>query len=226
MGFLPIIFGGGVLALIVAVLTGKKASAKTVTPGGGGTVPSLPPSPSPGTTLPPEVKAAAEAVKNGTATPKVVADAIEAAHEAGQIGAAERLAEEMDKLMRETIPAIVQAPDRPGGVFHGTGPKATGSGVPLYTDGKTLWYPEVKGGARMMLPRYGAVLVQFRSLQQALGVNPDGRLGPGTLKAFIEATQDQPKAPRTLEALAANAVKWTEIIKGKIAPGYVAGPFE
>lgn len=224
---LPTLFAIGVIALVVGATRSAKAAKA---PGGGGEVPSLPPAsipgPATGTPLPKEVVAAAEAVKNGTATPELVADAIEAAHDAGVPGAATKLAEEFDKLVNETIPEIVRSPDRPGGTFTGSGPTAKGSGVPTNPDdGKTLWYPEVKSGVRMMLPRYRSVLVQFQSLQRVLKVKDDGRIGPGTLAAFQKATSDFPKAPRTLEALAANAVKWTEVLRGKFGVASVAGPF-
>lgn len=209
---LPILFGAGVLAVIVGVIRAR-AGAK---------VPSLPPASSPGQVvkvLPPEgvpqeVIDAAAAIQKGTASPEILAEGIEAAQEAGLEETAEKLAVQMDKLVNEVIPEIVRRPDRPA------------SPIPLDpASKKTLWYKEKKGGVYVMMPRFRSVLVQFETLQETIGVNPDGRIGPATLSAFVKVTGDFQRAPRTIEALAANAVKWTEVLRRKIAVASVAGPF-
>lgn len=210
---IPVLFGIGVLAVIIGVARQARAGAQ---------VPSLPsgsPPAQPVTMVespetPKAVADAAAALNKGTATPELLAEAIEAAEEAGLDAAADKLAQQYDKLVTETIPEIVRQPDRPA------------SPVPLDpATGKTLWYKEKKGGVYVMMPRFTSVLVQFRTLQDTLGVDADGRIGPGTLAAFVKATGDFQKAPRTIEALAANAVKWTEVLRRKIAVANVAGPF-
>jgi hypothetical protein len=167
------------------------------------------------------VKTAVEAADKGTATPALLSPAIDAANKAGLPATAEKLAASMETLVTLTIPAIVSAPDR------------ASTPVPLDpTTGKTLWYPETRNGIRLIMPRFRSVLIQFAELQRIVGVKDDGRIGPGTLAAFKAKTGGFSKAPRTIESLAANAVKWTEILKKGYAPEVVgaipfdsAGPF-
>lgn len=182
---------------------------------------------------PVEVKAAVQAIKQGAVTPEVLSPAIDAARKNGLNGTAEALAKKLDEHMEVTVPALISSPDVPGGTWKGDGPAATASDVP--TDpatGKTLWYPQTKGGYRMILPRFRSVLVQFQSLQRAIGVPDDGRIGNQTMVAFVKKARaaEFEKYPATLDALAANAVKWTEVLNKKYQPAQVGegppNPFE
>lgn len=242
---LPILFGLGVIAVIVGVAMNTSHASE----GGGGTqspsqvpplgpAPTLPPSvpdvnkppvPNPTVPVPPgtpaseipaSVKAATDAINKNTATPELLQKAIDDAEAAGLDDTARWLAQQLDKLVTKVIPDLVKAPNKSSGIFHGTGPSATGTGVPTDpTDGKTLWYPvKTSSGSIIIKPRYPSVLVMFKALQSAIGISsPDGDLGPGTFSAFKSKTASYATAPVNVYQLAANAQKWTEILNKNYA---------
>lgn len=196
---------------VIAAMAGR-ASASVKRGEGGRSVP--PPVSLPERSLPLVIQAAIESIAKGTATPEMIALAIEEAENRGLDTTVETLRRELDILLAVKIPALVKAPDRPG--------------MPIPKDpksGKTFWFFDTRGGERMVIPRYRSILVQFQTLQEALGIPDDGRIGPDTLEAFIERTSGFAKAPRTLEDLAANAVKWAEIIRHDIPAEHVGGGF-
>lgn len=169
----------------------------------------------PGT--PPAVRAAMDALAQGTATPELLSAAIEAARKAGLGATAEALAKALDQLMLSAIPALVKAADKPG-----VPPRESKSGKPL-------WFVDVRGGQRMAIPNFTPVLIQFKALQAAIGgVKLDGRIGPKTLAAFTKKVSSLgfTKFPESVETLAANAVKWAEVLKKHFAPGQVGRPFD
>ncbi len=168
--------------------------------------------------VPKKVKAAVEAIQQGkTVAPEVLAPAVEAAREAGLPDTAAKLAEKLDKTMTEEIPALVRAPDV--------------DGEPIPIDGRTgkkLWFIDVRGKMVMAIPNFPAQMASFKALQNAIGVKADGRIGPGTLAAFVTkvAALGFQRHPQRVEALAANAVKWTDILKKHFQPGQVGRPFD
>lgn len=202
---LPILFGIGIAAVIVGVASQAWGSRSH------GTVP-----PALGPGAPQSVKDAASALQKGTATPELVAVAIEDAHQHGMTQTVEKLANAMENLVTEKIPEIVRAPNKPS--------------MPVPIDPatkKTLWYAiKNSKGQPIVKPRFHSILVQFKALQEALGIKPDGDLGPTTLAAFKKATAEYPTAPQDLGTLAANAIKWTEIVRRKFNKEVVGGPFD
>lgn len=173
--------------------------------------------------IPPEVAVAVEEIKHAkeagkTPSPEVVAEGVEAAKAANMPETADKLAQELDKTMTEKIPALVAAADVPG------------TTIPIdKNSGKKLWFIDVRGKQKMAIPNYPSQLQAFKALQKAIGgVKADGRIGPGTLNAFV-AKMDLlgfTRYPATVEALAANAVKWTEVLKKHFQPGQVGRPFD
>ncbi len=206
------------MAVVIAIAAIAKTAGASVSRGGrGGAVPpSLPPSSaSLPSNAPPEIAEALDSVRKGTATPEILSDAAAAASEAGLSSTAAALANSLDKLVNVTIPAIVKAPNRPG------------SPIPIDSASKKpLWKLENRNGTFSAIPMFKSVLVQFQGLQDVLGVDADGRIGPGTLAAFKKAASGYSKAPQSIDVLAANAVKWTEILKGKINSAEVGRPFD
>jgi hypothetical protein len=173
--------------------------------------------------LPPAVKLACEALEKAKVTgqpvaPEVLAKAVEAAKEAGMGKTADAIAQHLDQHMTEKIPALVAAPDVPG------------TEIPVDKNGKKLWFIDVRGNMKMAIPNFPSTLATFKALQRAIGgkTKPDGRIGTATLNGF-RAKMDMlgfERFPLTVDDLAANAVKWTEVLKKHFSPGQVGRPFD
>jgi hypothetical protein len=174
--------------------------------------------------IPPEVKIALKAIEqckaNGTpVAPEILASAVEACKEVGLTKTCEKIAAELDKTMTEKIPALIAQPDNPG--------------VTIPVDkktGKKLWIVDVRGSMKMAIPNFPTTLLTFKALQKAIGgkLKADGRIGDGTLRAFHAKLNmlGFERYPQTVEVLAANAVKWTEVLKKHFQPGQVGRPFD
>jgi hypothetical protein len=181
-----------------------------------------PPKP-PARAIPPEVQKAVVCIKESKeqgkpCPPEVIAEGVEAAKRAGMPETAQQLAAELDKTMTEKIPALIATPDVPG------------SSIPVDKVGKKLWFVDVRGGVKMVIPNFSSQLAAFKALQRAIGgkTKPDGRIGAKTLDAFVAKLDllGFERYPRTVEDLAANAVKWTEVLKKHFQPGQVGRPFD
>ena len=170
---------------------------------------------------PPLVTTAIEAIENAkgsgkAVTPEILVPAIVVAKANGLTDTAEKLATALDQNMTVKIPALVAAPDLPGV------PDIDGK------TGKPLWFIDVRNKLSMAIPNFPSSLATFKALQKAIGVKDDGRIGPGTLKTFTTKVHALgfERIPFTVADLAANAVKWTEVLKKNFTPGQVGRPFD
>lgn len=173
--------------------------------------------------VPPEVQRAVVCIKESKeqgkpCPPEVIAEGVEAAKRAGMPETAQQLATELDRTMTEKIPALIATPDVPGAT------------IPVDKQGKKLWFVDVRGGVKMVIPNFSSQLASFKALQKAIGgkTKADGRIGAKTLDAFVAKLDllGFERYPRTVEDLAANAVKWTEVLKKHFQPGQVGRPFD
>lgn len=168
----------------------------------------------------PIINRSVDALKEGSATPELLSAAIEEARKKGYTNTEEVLTRELDTLMAEHELTLVERPDNPS------------SPIPLDpATGKTLWYTEVKRGSKMVLPRFEPILQQFKTLQSVLKVTTDGRIGPKTLAAFKKSVTSRgfTRYPDSIETLAANVIKWTEVLRRDLAPtsvGAMPSPFD
>ena len=107
--------------------------------------------------------------------------------------------------------------------------------VPII-DGKPAWFQVVTAtGQKVPITRTGTGLdvrptftvisVVFRALQDVVGVKQDARIGDITLGAFKNKIRKRgfTRYPTTVAMLAANAVKYTEILRKNIPPAKVGG---
>lgn len=108
------------------------------------------------------------------------------------------------------IPTIVTEPDRPG------------KPIPEI-NGKAAWMVTVRSGMIMAIPNFKTSLIVFKELQKAAGAKEDGRIGTGTLKAFMREMKKRgfTKYPKSIAALAANAVKYTHVLEKKYLPAQI-----
>lgn len=202
-----IIFAVAGIAIVLGLASTASASrgseTRTITP---------PSSLTPEGSLPPLIAAAIDAIRKGTATLEMLSEAMIEANNLGMYSVARQFSSEIDRMVKVTIPDLIKNADRPA--------------LPIPTDpetGKTFWFE--KDGS--MRPRYRSILIQFQSLQDTVGADPDGRIGPKTLAAFAKSAEAAgfTKYPKTIGDLAANAVKWTEILKNGYQPSQVGGPW-
>lgn len=168
---------------------------------------------------------AIEAIEQGKQTgkpppPETLAKGVEAAKQAGLPQTADAIAKEQDRTLTEVVPALISSPDVPP--------------EPIPVDPKSkkkLWFIDVRGKSKikMAIPNFKPTLESFKALQRAIGgIKVDGRIGIETLSAF------QRKAnalgfthfPDDVEHLAANSLKWTEVLKKHFQPGQVGRPFD
>ncbi len=91
--------------------------------------------------------------------------------------------------------------------------------------GKPAWYFTTKKGMLMAIPNFKVSLVVFQTLQRAINAKADGRIGPNSLQKFAKKMKARgfTKYPRDIKSLAANAVKYTEILVKKYPPTKVGG---
>lgn len=176
-------------------------------------VPAPMPAPEPAP-CPPEAKAfveaAVQAIANRTATAEQVSRALPIA-----VQCFPQTASVLQNWLegKKGVPPLVAQPDQPG------------DAIPII-DGKPAWFFDTRGGVFMALPNFEPILVMFRGLQAAIGgIRTDGRIGSATLSAFIKKMRSMgfTSFPNTVQTLAANAVKYTEVIKRGYRPINVAG---
>jgi hypothetical protein len=124
---------------------------------------------------------------------------------------------------KRKVAELVSQPDRPP--FE----------VPM-VDGKPAWFQAVTAtGQKVPITKIGTgldirpnnkvQLVVFKTLQSAVNVNQDARIGDTTLGAFKQKIRKRGfiKYPTTVAELAANAVKYTEILRKNIPVASVGG---
>lgn len=89
--------------------------------------------------------------------------------------------------------------------------------------GKPFWRMTTIRGNFMAIPNFKPILTNFKALQKMIKTKDDGRLGNRTIKAFIAmmVSRGFEKFPKTQGALAANVVKWTEVIRRNTLPAKV-----
>lgn len=122
---------------------------------------------------------------------------------------------------KKKLPILIRSPDKPA------------TDVPVI-DGKAAWFQaRERTGKRvpitdinignMIVPNFSTILAVFKTLQATVGANPDGRIGRRTLNAFIAkiVARGFKKHPRTVAQLAANAVKYNEILQKGYKPDQV-----
>jgi hypothetical protein len=181
----------------------------------------LPPPPKTRPT-PKATRDAVESIEHGRQTgkpppPEIIAKGVEAARQNGLPQTADALAREQDRLMTEVIPALISEPDVPPD--------------PIPIDGKSgkkLWIIDVRKGVKLAIPNFKPTMESFKALQKAIGVKADGRIGPSTLSAFQKKVSllGFTHWPDDVEHLAANSLKWTEVLKKHFQPSEVGRPFD
>lgn len=164
------------------------------------------------------------AVEKGSANSAIMQKALAIAQRCSAgTGAVQALAFAIDKQRQESaeaidaaVPELISSPDR--------------AAEPIPTDekGAPLWFMDTRGGMRMAIPNFRAVLVTFEGLQRAINsvggkIKVDGRIGPNTLDSFdvLASAKGYQRLPNTVEKLAANATKWAEVLSKGYEPAQV-----